>query len=401
MDSRKGQISIGEIFALILFITVLVSAFMFIQSDIVSDKPLESSLKAEAQNVYNRLESEINVIVYKTPLFIESPYDVKNANIAINFTPSGNVDPDSISVTDIDSNPLLSYYDKEDEVLYWYGDISNTSGPSPSNMFYLTYIENQELEPFDHGLSGTSDIPGSGMITTPYLDLYLGTDSIESIDHYTYKKRSSPYKTGILGSMGISFKQDYGPNITDNKSIGPLAEYDNTTLNLVPNSTIFFIESKNPVVFDLEDFKDSYIFSDNNPATNLTIIDFYDGPMADPFGTQDLDNKLGIAIIGDMDSYVADLDADSITVDSERLMVYIHKGDHSGSLELMPSMNTTFDVLKGVTTTVEGVFEEKYVELASKSDDELRKTFKVSDKSLLINLKGSKMNGMITLVQGS
>jgi len=362
---------IGSILALVIFISAIVLTFMVVQSELVPKKPFESSLKAEAKNIYEKIEDRLSVTIYKTPVFVDNSMNVSDILIMISFTPSQDVDLNSISITDVDGSPIPSEFDNGTNTLKWYSDLTNTTGTNPPNTFYLTYLKSTDLSTYVYGclevINGTTD----KYISTDDMILYFDTGGIKELS-YIYHPASAA-----------------GPFNFTKGSLEGKAIYGNTTVRVVANSTKFFIDTNVTVTFDLNNFNDFYIYSNNDPVNNITIIDFYNGPLVDP-SASGLERRGAIAIIGNLTDYTADIGTDIITVNASTFEIYIHKGDYTDALSQYNSYNTTPETLLGVTTTITGVFEQNYFDLASKTEDELKEELNISSKSLLLYLKGSE-----------
>ncbi|MEA3229989.1 MAG: hypothetical protein U9P44_03665, partial [archaeon] len=148
MHRRKGQAPVGEMLALIIFISIIILAFVTINSEIMSKKPFESSLNAEAKNIYEKIEDTLSITVYKTPVFVKSQTSVEDASIYINFTPPQGTDLNTISMTDADGNPIPSQFDKDEGTVKWYSDLSGTAESNPPNTFYLIYVKGTDMSQF-------------------------------------------------------------------------------------------------------------------------------------------------------------------------------------------------------------------------------------------------------------
>ncbi|NOQ37308.1 hypothetical protein GQ472_00340 [archaeon] len=387
MSIRKGQMQIGSILALVIFISAIVLTFMVVQSELMPKKPFESSLKAEAKNIYEKIEGSLSVTIYKTPVFVDNPVNVSDTLIMINFTPSQEIDINSISITYVDGSPIPSEFDNGTNTLRWYSDLTNTTGTNPPNTFYLTYLKGTDLSKYVYKgldvINGTTD----KYISTDNMILYFDTGGIKELSYIYHPDLSAPQEKELTGT-GITLSTA-GPFNFTNGSLEGKAIYGNTTVRVVVNSTKFFIDTNETVTFDLKNFNNFYIESNNDPVNNITIIDFYNGPLVDP-SASGLERKGAIAIIGNLTDYTADIDADTITVNASTFEVYIHKGDYTNALSQYYSYNITPATLLGVTTTITGVFEQNYFDLASKTEDELKEELNISGKSLLIYLKGSE-----------
>ncbi len=387
MFIRKGQMQIGSILALVIFISAVVLTFMVVQSELIPKKPFESSLKAEAKNIYEKIENSLSVTIYKTPVFVDNSMNVSDALIMISFTPSPDIDINSISITDVDGSPIPSEFDNGTNILRWYSDLTNTTGTNPPNTFYLTYLKGTDLPQYVYGclevINGTTD----KYISTDDMILYFDTGGIKELSYIYHPALSAPQEK-VLTDAGISFSMAGVFNFTKGSLEGK-AVYGNTTVRVVANSTKLFIDTNETVTFDLNNFNDLYIYSNNDPVNNITIIDFYNGPLVDP-SASGLEKRGAIAIIGNLTDYTADIGTDIITINASTFEVYIHKGDYTNALSQYNSYNTTPETLLGVTTTITGVFEQNYFDLASKTDDELKEELNISGKSLLIYLKGSE-----------
>ncbi|MEA2003653.1 MAG: hypothetical protein U9O53_01695 [archaeon] len=387
MFRRKGQVMVGGIIALVIFLSAIVLVSYVIKTELMPKKPYESSLKAEAKNIYEKIEGGLTITIYKTPVFVENPADIKDALVTINFTPTPDVDVNSISITDVDGNPIPSEFDNGTKTLKWYSDLLDSTGSNPPNTFYLAYMKDTDLPEYSYGgldvVNGTTE----KYISADDMILYFDTTGISSLYYLYDPPLSAPVEKELTGSAGITFSTA-GPFNFSYGGLEGKAIYEDTTVRVVVDSTKFFIDTNSTITFDLKDFNDIYIESSNDPENNITIIDFYSGPLVD-LSASGIDAQGAIAIIGVLDDYVADIENDTIIINASAFEVYIHTGNHTNALSQYASYSASPETLLGVTTTVAGIFEQKYLDLASLTEDELKDELNISETSLLIYLKGS------------
>ena len=386
MFRRNGQVLVGGIIALVIFLSAIALVSFVLKTELMPKKPYEASLKAEAKNVYEKIEEGLSITIYKTPVFVENLADINDALITINFTPAPDVDVNSISITDVDGNPIPSAFDNGTKTLKWYSDLLDTTGSNPPNTFYLTYMKDTDLSEYSYGgldvVNGTTE----KYISTDDMILYFDTEGISGLYYLYNPPLSAPVEKGLTGA-GITFSTAGSFNLLHSGLEGK-AIYEDTTVRVAVDSTKFFIDTNSTITFDLKDFDDVYIESSNDPENNITIIDFYNGPLVDP-SASGIDAQGAIAIIGVLDDYVADLENDTIIINASTFEVYIHTGDYTNALSQYVSYSASPETLIGVTTTVTGIFEQKYLDLAAMTEDELKDELGISETSLLIYLKGS------------
>ncbi len=377
---KKGQISIGAMLAIVIFINLVIFSFIIINDIFEPKKIMEQSMKRDAKNVITAFKENLTITVYKVPVFITSSDNYTNARIDILFQFPGGADPNSLSLLTSSDKVILYDYDFSSGELVWYSDLT----VSNTNKFFIVYVTNTTLSKWDFESLYVNTTPSEDDIYNSKVKLLFDFNGINELLYLHPRVNATFDEIPLINSI-IFDSPPVQFNLTNTTLFG-FARYPDANVTVIGDTAAIIIDNlkEDNITFNLVDYDNIY----NTTHGGSTMVVFYNGlPANDTLNTS-------IAVIGNM-NYTLTNNNNTLEVESSSIEIYPFAGNCSLAEPRLKAYNATYTYIIGVAESSTGLFEEKYSILSGMSVNELKATFNITGDFFIYfrNITGSLLAG--------
>ena len=375
-SGKKGQISIGAILAIVVFINLVIFSFVMVYDIFEPKKIMEQSIQREAKNVLDSFKQNLTVTVYRVPVFVNAANNYTAVKINISFELPDGADSNSLSLLDSGDNPLIYSYDSSADELIWYCNLAD----SGTNMFYIIYLTNTTLSKWDLDLLYINTTMSEDDMYNTNVKLLFDFNGINELFYRQQRTNATPDEIPLIESVVLGTPPEQF-NLTNTTLLG-FSRYTYANITLIGNTGRIVIDDlvEDNITFNLVDYAQKHTVTQGA----IDMIVFYDGLQAN----DTLNSSL--AIIGNM-NYTLSADNRTLEVESSSLELYAFAGNYSKALPILNSYSPDYTYIIGIPEATNGIFEDKYSVISSMDPDEIKSVFNITGDFFIYfkNITGS------------
>ena len=375
-SGKKGQLSIGAILAIVIFINLIIFSFVMVYDIFEPKKIMEQSIKRDAKNVLDSFKQNLTVTVYRVPVFIRTTKNYTAVKINISFEFPDSADPNSLSLLDSGDNPLIYSYDSSADELIWYSNLVD----SGTNMFYMIYLTNTTLSKWNLDQLYTNTTASEDDIYNTNVKLLFDFNGINRLFHRQARVNATPDEIPLVESVVLGTPSGQF-NLT-NTTLHGFAGYSDANFTVIGDTGRIVIDDliEDNITFNLVDYARKYTTAQG--TTDMIV--FYDGLQAN----DTLNSSL--AVIGNM-NYTLSANNRTLEVESSSIELYAFAGNYSKALPVLNSYSPDYTYIIGIPEASSGIFEEKYSVISGMDPDEIKSAFNITGDFFIYfkNITGS------------